>query len=266
MVKKFIQNNKFFLSICVRLRNKLKVGKNACSLNNIQNSGNEIFINGEKNVLSVASRSVFRECGVQINGINNRVDFAEGSNLYGENKNTIYVCGNDNEIIVGKNVSLRNVLFFIRGNGNRIVIGDNCSAIYAQFHVEQNENEIIIGNGATMNGRGHQTIHMAVDEGSRIIISEDCMIAHSVQMRSTDSHSIVDLEGNRLNPAKDIIIGHHCWIGLQCIILKGTQVPEHCVVAAGSVCSKVYFEKNCVIAGNPAKTVKHNIDWDRKFV
>ena len=230
------------------------------------NSGNRIFFHGKENVFSASHQSILRECIVQIDGKNNRVQVGADSALYGENGNAVYICGDNNEILIGKNVTLRSVSRFIRGSGNRIVIGDSCSAVYAQLHVEQDGNEIIIGAGTTMHGRGHQAIHMAADEGSRIIIEEDCMLVHSTQIRSSDSHSIVDLEGNRLNYARDIVIGSHCWIGLQCIILKGNHVPDHCVVAAGSVCSKEYAENNCVIAGNPAKVVKQNIDWDRKFV
>lgn len=266
MIKKAIQNNAFLRNLCVKLRNKIKVGCNVCVLADIQNSSNDVLMQGRQNSITISRQSMLRECNVQVNGTGNRIEFAAGTEMYGENTTAIYVCGSNNEIIVGKNVSLRGVSFFIRGNGNRIVIGDNCSAVYSQFHIEQDGNEIIIGAGTTMHGRGHQAIHMAADEGSRIIILEDCMLAHSTQIRSTDSHSIVDMKGKRLNPAKDIIIGAHCWIGLQCIILKGTQIPNHCVVAAGSVCSKVYAETNCVLAGNPARVVKQNVDWDRKFV
>lgn len=266
MIKKLLENNVLLRNLCVKLRNKIKVGNNICALVDIRNAGNVISMQDQQNTFTTSPQSMLRECKVQVNGTNNRIDFAAGTEMYGENAAAIYVCGNNNEIIVGKNVSLRGVSFFIRGNGNRIVIGDNCSAVYSQFHIEQDGNEIMIGAGTTMHGRGHQAIHIAADEGSRIIIQEDCMLAHSTQIRSTDSHSIVDMEGNRLNPAKDIIIGAHCWIGLQCIILKGTQIPDHCVVAAGAVCSKAYTETNCVLAGNPARVVKHQIDWDRKFV
>ena len=266
MIKTLLQRSALLRGLCIRLRNKLNIGGNHCILDNIQNSGNAITIRGKDNSLSVNSRSMLRECGVQISGTENRISVGADTALYGENGAAIHVYGNNNEIIIGENVSLRGVSFFIRGNGNRIMVGANCSAVYAQFHIEQDGNEIRIGNGTSMHGRGHQAIHMAADEGSRIIIEEDCMLAHSTQIRSTDSHSIVDLDGNRLNPAKDIVIGPHCWIGLQVILLKGTTIPGHCMVAAGSVCSKVYTEQNCIIAGNPAKVVKRNIDWDRKFV
>ena len=74
------------------------------------------------------------------------------------------------------------------------------------------------------------------------------------------------LVGNRLNPAKDIIIDSHCWVGLNCIILKGSYIHSKCIVGAGSVCNKNYFETNCIIAGNPAKVAKKDINWDRKFL
>ena len=69
-----------------------------------------------------------------------------------------------------------------------------------------------------------------------------------------------------INYAENIKIGKHCWIGLNCIILKGTQIAPHTVVAAGSICTSSYLRENCIIAGNPARIVKQNIDWDRKFV
>lgn len=266
MIKQLLEHNVILRKLCIRLRNKLKIEHNVCCLESIQNSGNTITICGKDNSLSVNACGILREYGVQISGTGNRISVGAETALYGENSAAIHIYGDNNEITIGEHVSLRGVSFFIRGSGNRIVIGNCCSAVYAQFHIEQDGNEICIGNGTTMHGRGHQAIHMAADEGSRIIIKEDCMFAHSTQIRSTDSHSIVDLEGNRLNPAKDVVIGPHCWIGLQCIILKGTAIPGHCVVAAGSVCSKVYQEQNCVIAGNPAKVVKRDVDWDRKFI
>lgn len=109
-------------------------------------------------------------------------------------------------------------------------------------------------------------MHIALDEGSSITINEDCMFSNGIQIRSTDSHSIIDSTGKRINYAEDITIGEHCWIGLGCIILKGTTIAPHTVVAAGSICTTEYHKGNCIIAGNPAKVVKENIDWDRKYL
>ena len=50
------------------------------------------------------------------------------------------------------------------------------------------------------------------------------------------------------------------WVGNQVIILKGTEIADNCVVGSGSVVTKK-FTNNLVIAGNPARVVKENIDW-----
>ena len=117
-----------------------------------------------------------------------------------------------------------------------------------------------------MHGRDSCPIHIAVDEGSGVYIADDCMLAHSIQMRSTDSHSIVDENGKRLNPARDIRIGRHCWLGMRSIVLKGTVLKENTIVAAGAVINKQYEETNCVLAGNPARIVKLQVNWDRKYI
>ena len=266
LITKAAEKLPFVKTMVLKLRNRLQCGGNVCMLENIHCQGNRITLKGNQTGLHGDPSSVLRNCTVNLDGNQNSMMIGKGTSLYGEGANTAYICGNDNRIIIGNHCTLRRVSFFIRGSGNTIVIGDHCSAYNVQFHIEQNGNEIVVGSGTTFHGRDEQAIHMAADEGSRIQIGKDCMFAHSTQIRSTDSHSIVDLEGKRLNPAKDVVIGDHCWIGLQCIILKGAQIPPHCVVAAGAVCSKKYTEANSVIAGNPARVVKHGIDWDRKFV
>lgn len=136
----------------------------------------------------------------------------------------------------------------------------------AEFHIEQDNNCLNIKKGTTFHGRNGYPVHIALDEGSSITINEDCMFSNGIQIRSTDSHSIIDSTGKRINYAEDITIGEHCWIGLGCIILKGTTIAPHTVVAAGSICTTEYHKGNCIIAGNPAKVVKENIDWDRKYL
>ena len=54
---------------------------------------------------------------------------------------------------------------------------------------------------------------------------------------------------------KPIIIEDDCFIGLDSIILKGTELGKGCIVGAGAVvCGK--YESGSVIVGNPGKVVK----------
>ena len=54
---------------------------------------------------------------------------------------------------------------------------------------------------------------------------------------------------------KPVHIGQNVFIGCNCLILKGTEIGDDCVIGAGSVVSGK-FEAGSVIAGNPAKVIK----------
>lgn len=56
-----------------------------------------------------------------------------------------------------------------------------------------------------------------------------------------------------------IVIGENCWIGRNSSILKGVTIGDNCVIAANSVVTK-NVPANCIVAGNPAKIVKTDID------
>jgi len=58
---------------------------------------------------------------------------------------------------------------------------------------------------------------------------------------------------------KPIIIGRNCWIGSNVRIQKGVTIGDNSVVAACSVVTKD-VPANCIVAGNPAKIVKTDID------
>lgn len=91
---------------------------------------------------------------------------------------------------------------------------------------------------------------------SRHII--DCIDSVSIGPYSTIAgfrsqlltHSI-DLRENRQSCAP-IHIGAYCFIGTGVIILKGVEIPDCTIVAAGSVVTKSLTESQSVYGGNPA--------------
>lgn len=257
-----------FLRHCViRAQNKLRLNGNTFDVSDIHFQKNLVEMQESEQSFSLGSECFMKNCIVRMSGKRNRVSIGSKTVISDGKGQTFFICGNDNRIIVGERCKLELTSFFIRGHGNIIMVGNDCSAVLAEFHLQGDGNTIQIGQGTTMHGRGSCPIHITADEGSGVYIDEDCMLAHSVQMRSTDSHSIVDLNGKRLNPAKDIRIGRHCWLGMQSIILKGCVLEPNTVVAAGSVCGG-HMERisNCILAGNPAKVVKRDVNWDRQFV
>jgi acetyltransferase-like isoleucine patch superfamily enzyme len=52
-----------------------------------------------------------------------------------------------------------------------------------------------------------------------------------------------------------IIIGENNWFAMRCVILKGTQTPNNCVIAGNSLLNKDYssLSENIMLGGSPAK-------------
>ena len=185
------------------------------------------------------------------------------------------------ELHLGKNGRLKHCKLMNKGKGNKIFIGDDTRIEYCkftffgeestlkigcgvlmdnmEFHFENKNNEIIIGNKAGF----ARNIQLAACEGTKIIIGDESIFAHDTLIRTTDSHSILNAEGKRINPAQDIVIGNHVWVGLGVLILKGSRIADNTIVAAKSTIShKSPYEENIILAGSPAKKIKEGISWD----
>lgn len=263
---KVAEKSEIALRLYFRVYNHVIGEKKALKLDGIQVKKNKFFVSGsENNIIGGKENKIYNNI-MRIEGKKNTVIFGSNVEISGENKQSFYIKGNNNTIRIDSNCIIRDTSFFISGNKNNIHISEQCSSMSTEFHIEQNENAICVGKGTTMHGRGARTIHIALDEGTRVEIGEDCMFSNDIQIRTSDSHSIVELEGKRLNHARDIVIGKHCWIGLGCILTKGTKLCDYTVVGAGSVCTREIEHQNVIVAGNPAKVIKSRINWDRKMV
>lgn len=169
------------------------------------------------------------------------------------------VTGNNNQILIEDGSILRNVHFFIRGDNHRIHIGKNCRFnVGSLIWFEDNNGYLEIGDGSTV-----EDVHFAITEPfSEIIVGKNCMFAYDIDIRTGDSHSIIDnTSKKRINYAKNITIGDLIWIAAHSMILKGVSIANNSIVATSSVVTKSFLEENSIIAGNPAIIVKRNIDW-----
>lgn len=168
------------------------------------------------------------------------------------------MCKGKNNLIICKSGGvLRNCSIHINGDNNVIEIGNKTTIINGDFCIEDNNNLIQIGDNTKMCGK----IHLAATEGSRIIIGNDCLFSSEIVFRTGDSHSLLDMSGNRINPAADIIIDNHVWVGHRVMINKGVRISADSMIGTGAVVTKSVDEKNVVIAGVPAKVVKREINW-----
>lgn len=189
----------------------------------------------------------------------------KGKNNTFELKNTILlnvefnIRGDNTKITIEENSVLQNVKFFIRGDSHRVHIKKNCKFSRGSLiWLEDNNGYLEIGENTLI-----EDVHFAITEPySKIIIGKECMFAYNIDIRTGDSHSIIDLTTQkRVNYAKDVTIGNHVWLGANCKILKGVSIPNNSIVGTSSVVTKPIEEENSISAGNPAVVVKNNINW-----
>jgi len=60
----------------------------------------------------------------------------------------------------------------------------------------------------------------------------------------------------------DTYIGKRCFIGANAIVMAGITIGDSVIVGSGAVVTK-NVPSNCIVAGNPAKIIKENIQTAR---
>lgn len=87
-------------------------------------------------------------------------------------------------------------------------------------------------------------------------IGKYCKITEGTVILTHDySRSVIRRKyGEVIGEAKPTVIGDNVFIGINSIILMGTEIGSNCIVGAGSVCSGKYPD-NSVICGNPARVL-----------
>lgn len=176
------------------------------------------------------------------------------------------------KIEYGKNLALKGIPVIFNRKGAKLKIGNhvtikssflsNLVGLYSRTIIIARTPgaSIVIGNHVGISGT---TIYAR----KGITIGDNTVIGGNCKILDNDFHPLdaaareqlfQDIHGGDaadLIPAKAISIGRNCFIGCNSIILKGTCLGDNCVVGAGAVVSGK-FEKNSVIAGNPARVIK----------
>ena len=87
-------------------------------------------------------------------------------------------------------------------------------------------------------------------------IGDNAFIGPNVSLY-TACHPLEADERNRcVEWAEPITIGNNVWMGGNVTILPGVSIGDNVVIGAGSVVTKS-FPGNCLIAGNPARVIRH---------
>lgn len=172
----------------------------------------------------------------------------------------IHFWGSNNYIEIHEPYRIRDVKIAC-GNKNKLVILGNNRHTKANIILEK-QNTLSIGTNTTMTD---VKLWFSGATGTNITIGKDCMFSYGIEFRTGDGHSIYDIHSKQLlNHHQDIEIKNHVWIGRNSLILKNTKLASNTIVGANSLVNKKFEEENCIIAGNPAKIIKREVNWDRR--
>lgn len=99
--------------------------------------------------------------------------------------------------------------FHIAIEGGRVVIGKNC----------------FFNNGVSINSLESVEIGDGTITGANVHIYD-----HNHQWKDTDAS--IKEQGYTTSPT---VIGKHCWLGTNVVVLKGAHIGDNCVIGAGVV-------------------------------
>ncbi len=121
---------------------------------------------------------------------------------------------------------------------------------YIQIRLESEDSTVSIGKNTILNNNASLFCGNA-----EIQIGADCLIGPNFYCSNSDGH-MLDPDRRRERPqASTVKLGDNVFIGAHVIILKGVEIGENSVIAAGSVVTRS-FPSNSIIGGNPAKLIR----------
>jgi acetyltransferase-like isoleucine patch superfamily enzyme len=161
----------------------------------------------------------------------------------------------------------------------RILLGFENANIFLSRIDKRAVLKILINNGASIGKNADIesgiTFHNCKNQYRNLIVGNNCHIgknafidlSEKVFIRDNVTISMeskiithLDLGKSSLGEKyklgkKPVLIGAHCYLGINSIILMGIELGNNCLVAAGSVVTKSFPQKS-LIAGVPAKLQK----------
>lgn len=129
-----------------------------------------------------------------------------------------------------------------------------------------------IGHGSKISVRGRLelgdgfniTAESTIVCAKKIKFGNDCLMSWDVLVMDTDEHPIYDKESKRINDDAPIYVGNHVWIGCKCMLLKGAELADNSVLAAGTALRSAFYGSGQIIGGNPPQILKREVRWESK--
>lgn len=137
-------------------------------------------------------------------------------------------------------------------------LGENAKFNLNGYFRAYSASYIAVADNAELNiGSGFINCNTKLYCFNKITIGDNVKISEDIIIRDSDNHEI--LYDGYLKSAP-ITIGDNVWIGMRATILKGVNIGEGAIIAAGAVVVKD-VPPHTLVGGVPAKIIKENISW-----
>lgn len=117
------------------------------------------------------------------------------------------------------------------------------------FHCDNGKN-ITVGRRFTAN------FNVTILDGAPVTFGDFCMVGPGTLISTTGHPLQAQGRRDRLAISEPITFGDDVWIGGNCTVLPGITVGSNVIIAAGAVVNRDVPD-NCIVAGVPAKVIKH---------
>lgn len=98
----------------------------------------------------------------------------------------------------------------------------------------------------------------------KVVFGDDCLLSWDILIMDTDFHPITNAQSEIQNPPSEIIIGNAVWIGCRSLVLKGSVIPDGCIIAANSLITKKLSGTNQIFGNQPLSVLAQNISWSKE--
>jgi acetyltransferase-like isoleucine patch superfamily enzyme len=150
-----------------------------------------------------------------------------------------------------RNLNVQENVRVYRWPGARLQVADDVRIHSGALFLLQKEHSVIeLGRGVFINWDTKVMAH------ERVTIGPWCSISWNVSIMDSDFHKI-----NGVGRPEPVAIGEHVWIGAHALVLKGVQIGDGAVVAAGSLVTRD-VPARALVAGSPATVRRTEIEWE----
>ena len=152
-------------------------------------------------------------------------------------------------------------LYFEFGKNNKISPWARIQVTsYIAPGCELSKARVVIGSNNHFNG--FLNVICPLDQDAQIHIGDYNLFAGNVEIKGIVDHLIYDITSKEvLNKEKGVFIGNKNWICEKVTFLNKAYITSNNIVGIYSVVNKRFDDKNCIIAGIPAKVCKRNVMW-----